>query len=101
MAKTLRSPRQQRFIELLVEHRKRAGLSQAQVADALGRYQSVIAAIESGSRRVDVVELLDLAEVIGFDASELLVEIATTRSEESSVGKECVSTCRSRWSPDH
>src|SRR3546814_15816292 len=23
------------------------------------------------------------------------------RSEESRVGKECVSTCRSRWSPDH
>src|SRR3546814_13956980 len=23
------------------------------------------------------------------------------RSEESRVGKECVSTCRSRWCPDH
>src|SRR3546814_10787637 len=26
---------------------------------------------------------------------------ATLRSEERRVGKECVSTCRSRWSPDH
>src|SRR3546814_5461852 len=26
---------------------------------------------------------------------------ATLRSEESRVGKECVSTCRSRWSPSH
>src|SRR3546814_14322814 len=25
----------------------------------------------------------------------------TGRSEERRVGKECVSTCRSRWSPDH
>src|SRR3546814_19397113 len=25
----------------------------------------------------------------------------TSRSEERRVGKECVSTCRSRWSPDH
>src|SRR3546814_8030636 len=25
----------------------------------------------------------------------------TCRSEERRVGKECVSTCRSRWSPDH
>src|SRR3546814_13108876 len=25
----------------------------------------------------------------------------STRSEERRVGKECVSTCRSRWSPDH
>src|SRR3546814_11440131 len=24
-----------------------------------------------------------------------------SRSEESRVGKECVSTCRSRWSPEH
>src|SRR3546814_2192787 len=27
--------------------------------------------------------------------------IALDRSEERRVGKECVSTCRSRWSPDH
>src|SRR3546814_13234259 len=26
---------------------------------------------------------------------------AWSRSEERRVGKECVSTCRSRWSPDH
>src|SRR3546814_14689791 len=26
---------------------------------------------------------------------------AATRSEERRVGKECGSTCRSRWSPDH
>src|SRR3546814_13367754 len=26
---------------------------------------------------------------------------AMNRSEERRVGKECVSTCRSRWSPDH
>src|SRR3546814_8254379 len=27
--------------------------------------------------------------------------LAITRSEERRVGKECVSTCRSRWSPYH
>src|SRR3546814_12007938 len=27
--------------------------------------------------------------------------VASQRSEERRVGKECVSTCRSRWSPDH
>src|SRR3546814_20430931 len=27
------------------------------------------------------------------------VELAALRSEERRVGKECVSTCRSRWSP--
>src|SRR3546814_20433002 len=31
---------------------------------------------------------------------ELLL-VGTQRSEERRVGKECVSTCRSRWSPKH
>src|SRR3546814_3616342 len=29
------------------------------------------------------------------------IPAAVTRSEERRVGKECVSTCRSRWSPYH
>src|SRR3546814_20084963 len=33
------------------------------------------------------------------DDEVCLVELL--RSEESRVGKECVSTCRSRWSPSH
>src|SRR3546814_11822436 len=34
-------------------------------------------------------------------ASEQLTAVYSARSEERSVGKECVSTCRSRWSPYH
>src|SRR3546814_14835017 len=34
-----------------------------------------------------------------IDATQRLLE--RTRSEERRVGKECVSTCRSRWSPYH
>src|SRR3546814_11997655 len=30
-----------------------------------------------------------------------LMEMTPIRSEERRVGKECVSTCRSRWSPEH
>src|SRR3546814_13360308 len=37
------------------------------------------------------------------DARELsrIAQRGETRSEERRVGKECVSTCRSRWSPYH
>src|SRR3546814_12936211 len=31
----------------------------------------------------------------------VVAEANTIRSEERRVGKECVSTCRYRWSPDH
>src|SRR3546814_13636835 len=42
----------------------------------------------------------ELAQIKGTDkiGREKLEEIAE-RSEERRVGKECVSTCRSRWSP--
>lgn len=78
MPKTLRSPRQVRLIDLLVEQRKRAGLSQADLAKKLDRYQSVVSSIESGGRRVDVVELLDIAEVIGLDVHALIDNLLST-----------------------
>src|SRR3546814_11361674 len=38
--------------------------------------------------------------IIGFYLLKEHIHICR-RSEERRVGKECVSTCRSRWSPDH
>lgn len=77
MPKTLRSPRHVRLIDLLVEQRKRAGLSQADLAERLDRYQSVVSSMESGGRRVDVIELLDIAEVIGLDVHALINDLLT------------------------
>src|SRR3546814_20824349 len=37
----------------------------------------------------------------GGSALSLTLLTEATRSEERRVGKECVSTCRSRWSPYH
>src|SRR3546814_630184 len=52
----------------------------------------------------DPYMMLTIAPVISFFAqgafSGLMIN-ATRRSEERRVGKECVSTCRSRWSPYH
>src|SRR3546814_12929965 len=47
-----------------------------------------------------------LAAPVGPQGAYHLLAIDTIglgppRSEERRVGKECVSTCRSRWSPDH
>src|SRR3546814_17429558 len=50
-----------------------------------------------------VVDDLAAVPATGFTADgEAIVLIGeTARSEERRVGKECVSTCRSRWSPSH
>jgi HTH-type transcriptional regulator/antitoxin HipB len=83
MQKTLRSPRHVRLVQLIVDKRKEAGLSQADLAEAIDRYQSVVAAIESGGRRIDVVEFLDLAETIGFDPHEVLSQVMSVRNVRS------------------
>jgi HTH-type transcriptional regulator/antitoxin HipB len=67
MSQTLRSPRHEALRALIVEKRKKAGLTQVEVTKRLKRYQSFIATVESGQRRIDVVEFLDLADAIGFD----------------------------------
>src|SRR3546814_12985376 len=38
---------------------------------------------------------------LGAQGLDVGVDGAVARSEERRVGKECVSTCRSRWSPYH
>ena len=72
MPPSLRSSRHQRLVELLIQYREESGLTQVEVAAKLGRHQPFISNIESGQRRIDVVELLDLAVAIGFDPIELL-----------------------------
>src|SRR3546814_2972757 len=54
--------------------------------------------LELANQAVALVEQADDGDALGhrgraFDAAD--------RSEERRVGKECVSTCRSRWSPYH
>jgi transcriptional regulator with XRE-family HTH domain len=72
MSRTLRSGRHEALIALLVEKRREAGLTQAQVARKLKRYQSYVATVESGQRRIDVVEFLDFADAIGFDPRDAI-----------------------------
>ncbi|MBB3987879.1 MULTISPECIES: helix-turn-helix domain-containing protein [Rhodobacterales] len=79
MAKTIRTNGQLALVRALVEARQNAGLSQQQLAAKLKRHQSFVARLESGERRIDVVEFTVLARVIGFDKDEVLsiVEAAT------------------------
>src|SRR3546814_1644473 len=39
--------------------------------------------------------------VAGYGDADGVGAVGMARSEGRRVGKECVSTCRSRWSPDH
>src|SRR3546814_20824556 len=43
----------------------------------------------------------NMLEIFGNVSPEFFIVYRQKRSEERRVGKECVSTCRSRWSPYH
>lgn len=67
--------RHQRLAELIGGKRKAAGLRQVQLAKKLKRSQAWIARLESGHRRIDVIELIELADAIGFDAPAMVAAV--------------------------
>ena len=77
MSGTIRSSGQQALCKKLISERKAAGLTQIDLAQKLRCHQSLIARIESGERRVDVVELIVLSRAIGCTADEILREVDT------------------------
>lgn len=73
--KTLRSPAHLKLMELLVAARKRAGLTQQQLADRLGEPQSFIAKYEGGERRLDLLELMTIARALQFEWTAAVQEL--------------------------
>jgi transcriptional regulator with XRE-family HTH domain len=80
MRKSVHSKEYKVLTGLLVAARKKAGLTQQQVANRLGRPQSFVAKVESGERRLDVVEFLQICAVLRADAMEMLPQVRTTIS---------------------
>ena len=72
MAKTLHSPAYEHFCSLLITARETAGLTQSDVASRLERPQSFVSKYESGERRLDVLEFLQICQVLDADSQVIL-----------------------------
>jgi ribosome-binding protein aMBF1 (putative translation factor) len=72
--KALRSPAAHATAAAIVQARKKAGLTQRQLAARIKRPHSVIGMIESEQRQVNVPEFMDLAEAVGEDPIELFAQ---------------------------
>jgi transcriptional regulator with XRE-family HTH domain len=59
----------------LAAARERAGLTQVALARLLRKPQSFVSNYERGQRRIDVLELLRIAEVLGAGAHEVFADI--------------------------
>ena len=76
MVRTLDSPRHEALRAFLVERRDKAGLRQVDLAERLGRSQSYVSYVETGQKLIDVVELMEFADAIGFDPREAIERLA-------------------------
>ncbi|MCF3463429.1 helix-turn-helix domain-containing protein [Stenotrophomonas maltophilia] len=72
MAKSIHRKEYTALIEAVRDARIAAGLTQAQVSEQLGRSQSFISDVERGKRRLDVVELRDIAHLSGQTLAGLI-----------------------------
>ena len=70
-----------RALERLVRARKKAGVTQAALADKLSRPQSFVAKYEGRERRLDVAEFISIARILGADPYRML------RAAEATAGK--------------
>ena len=66
MRKTIHTDQGQRVAEMIREARTAKGLTMRDLADRLGRPHTLVAKIESGERRVDLVELEAICDALGI-----------------------------------
>jgi transcriptional regulator with XRE-family HTH domain len=68
--KPLHGKRSKIFCEHIRSLREKAGMTQRDLATALGREHGMVARIELGERRVDMIEAFDVFEALGVDPVE-------------------------------
>ena len=67
MPRSRASPRHRHLLMLLAAARHEAGLSQVEMATRLSRPQSWVSKVEAGERRLDIIELIEVCEILGQD----------------------------------
>ncbi len=75
MKKSIYSERQARLGQLLRAARKKAGIKQVALTKRLGKYKTFVSKYESGERRLDVIEFIEVAEALKLDPAEILAKV--------------------------
>ena len=65
----------QRLLHILIDVRKRAGITQESLARTLRRPQSFVSKFERGERRIDVIEFRDICRAIGADPTRIMRKV--------------------------
>jgi len=75
MEKTIYTREYDAVLRQLRETRKKAGVTQVELANRLKLTQSVVSKIERGDRRLDVIELRTFCLAIGISLSDFVTQL--------------------------
>lgn len=75
MSKSLYSRHNQIFLALLRDSRDSVQLRQSDLASLLGRHQATVSRVESGERRLDVLQLRQWLRALGVDFLAFMDEL--------------------------
>lgn len=70
----MQRPEYDRLRAILVREREARRVSQRQLSKNLGMMPTYISKVERGERRIDVIELADIAVALGIDPRQILAE---------------------------
>ena len=84
MAHSTHNTDYQLLLTVLRAARKRADVSQVELAERLGNTQTFVSKCERGERRIDAVELVEFSEALGVPPLQLLSEYLERRGRTSS-----------------
>ena len=82
-----RRERRDSLRESLIEARRTRGLTQSRVAELLGRPQSFVSKYETGERRLDVVEFLEVCQALSIAPGTILDKVNNESAEPESILK--------------
>lgn len=73
MTKSIHTPEHEVLISLIRETRIKKGLNQSEVSRKLKKAQSFMSDVETGSRRLDIIQLRTLCNALGTDLTTFVV----------------------------
>jgi transcriptional regulator with XRE-family HTH domain len=85
MPKTIYGGDHPHLVAVLTDARQKSGMTQAQLAERVGKDQTYISIIERGQRRVDVLEFVALARAMNADPAELFSDVLKRLPENVSI----------------
>jgi transcriptional regulator with XRE-family HTH domain len=75
LRKTLRTRGHRQLVDILVAARKEARLTQRELAARLKRPRVFVGRYEARERRIDVIEFIEIARVLGADPRQLFAKL--------------------------